>query len=117
MKIYRIAEELSIPNKLYHATYQPLMEGISRNGLGGVTRTNYEDSVAGVVYLAPDKYVAESYAETSDLVPEQWLDQIIILEVATEGLDGELLRADNNNLQGDTFEYHGVIPSGSLRVA
>lgn len=68
MKISKI--EKNLPAILYHATYKPLLKKIMINGLGGNTRKNWEDSVTGVIYLAKDPYVAESYAETSDLVPE-----------------------------------------------
>ena len=81
-------------------------------GLGGsAAQTKWEDSKPGVTYLAYDSDVARSYAETSDMVPEEWLDEIIVLAVDADKLDPKLLHKDRN-VQGDggTLEYHGVIP-------
>lgn len=107
---------IDIPEVLYHATYKPLIKQILQNGLGGNTRKNYEDSVSGIVYLAYDQYQAESYAETSDMVPESWLDNIIILQINTIGLDKSLFAIDRNNQAGDTLEYQGIIPIGNIKV-
>jgi len=124
MKIYRtsnfdklIKEAINqIPQILYHATYKPLLDGIMQSGLGGNNRKNWEDSVSGTVYLAYDKYQAESYAETSDMVPEDWLDEIVVLQISTNGLDESLFSVDKNNLSGDTLEYIGIIPPKNIKV-
>ena len=126
MKIHKITKfdqlienvigDLDIPEVLYHATYKPLIKKIMQNGLGGKTRKNYEDSVSGIVYLAYDVYQAESYAETSDMVPESWLDNIVILQINTTGLDKSLFAIDKNNQSGDTLEYKGIIPIGNIKV-
>lgn len=114
--IENIIGNLDIPQVLYHATYKPLIKKIMRNGLGGKTRKNYEDSVSGIVYLAYDPYQAESYAETSDMVPEDWLDNIIILQINTTGLDKSLFAIDKNNQSGDTLEYKGIIPIRNIKA-
>ena len=74
-------EELeNFPQYLYHATYKPLLKKIRKKGLDtSSSKRAWEDSVPGYVYLALDPYVAESYAEASEMVPERWLDKIIIL--------------------------------------
>tara|TARA_R110002051_G_scaffold306004_2_gene376350 strand:- start:3286 stop:3660 length:375 start_codon:yes stop_codon:yes gene_type:complete len=96
---------------LYHATYEPLLGSIIENGLGATGRTNWEDSKPGVVYLALDPLVSESYAETSERVPEEWLGQIVVLKIKTSNLESSKLFSDGNVLDGnDTLEYHGVIP-------
>ena len=116
MKIYvNFASVIPVPKFLYHATYRPLLPMIKARGLGhSETRKNYEDSVAGIVYLSDDPNVAESYAETSDMVDEDWLDAIIILKIATDSLDATKFLVDRNNLAEDTFEYHGTIPTSAI---
>ena len=101
---------------LYHATYKPLLKSIQTNGLGGSrAQTKWTDSKPGVVYLAKDPDVAVSYAETSDEVPEEWLDQIVVLAISTDSLDTSKLKDDENVLDDDsTLEYHGVIKKFKL---
>lgn len=104
---------------LYHATYRPLLKSIKAHGLGGdQAQAKWEDSKPGVVYLATDPNVAESYAESSDAVPEHWLDEIVILKIAADKLDQSRLFVDQNvqDNTGDTLEYHGVIPVGGLSL-
>ena len=105
-----------IPQTLYHATYKPLLDSIMKNGLSGNNTKNWEDSVSGTVYLAYDKYQAESYAETSDMVDEEWLDNIVILQIDTTGLDKSLFSLDRNNLSNDTLEYRGIINPKNIQV-
>jgi hypothetical protein len=109
--------EESAPEILYHATYRPLLKSIKQHGLGGdKAQAKWEDSKPGVVYLAIDPNVAESYAESSDVVPDEWLDQIVVLKVNASQLDQSKLKLDSNVIdnQGDTLEYHGVIPVNLL---
>ena len=98
---------------LYHATYRPLLKSIMSQGLGGsAAQAKWEDSKPGVTYLARDPNVARSYAETSDIVPDEWLDEIIVLAIDSSKLNPQLLHRDQNVLDDDsTLEYHGVIPS------
>ena len=113
-----------IPSKLYHATYERFLKSIQQKGLGNTTQTMYEDSKPGVVYLANEPEVAESYAECSDWYEEQDeaddLD-IIIIEVDTDKLDLNKLYVDENVLLDDdeenaTWEYHGIIPWEACRI-
>jgi hypothetical protein len=114
----KIEVNLTVPRILYHATYQPLLKSILDSGLGSAkARKNWEGSVPGVVCLADDKDVAESYAEISELVPEAWIDQIVILKVDTVGLDKSLFFVDRNNQDENTVEYRGVIPPKHLTIA
>ena len=103
-----------IPQYFYHATYKPLLPSIKETGLStGESMISWEDSEPGVVYLANDPYVAESYAETSEMVDDEWLDEIIILKIASKDLDLSKLYDDRNvrgDFPSDTFEYHGIIP-------
>lgn len=101
---------------LYHATYRPLLKSIMSQGLGGsAAQAKWEDSEPGVIYLARDPEVARSYAETSDMVPEEWLDDIVILAIDASRLDPRKLRRDRNVQDDDsTLEYHGVIKDFTL---
>jgi ribosomal protein S18 acetylase RimI-like enzyme len=115
-----VAEGLDqdVPSVLYHATYKPRLKSIQSKGLGSGGRRNWEDSQRGVVYLALDPDVAESYAETSDMVPDEWLDQIVMLKISTAGLDPNKFGIDSNvqDNAGDTIEYHGVIPVSNISL-
>jgi len=108
----------NVPSTLYHATYRPFLKSIKQHGLGGDNaQSKWEDSKPGVVYLALDPNVAESYAESSDMVPDEWLDQIIILKISTKGLENKI-QIDKNvqDNEGDTLEYHGIIPLSNISM-
>jgi hypothetical protein len=106
-----VAENFAGDTTLYHATYRPLLKSITAQGLGGnAAQAKWHDSKPGVVYLAKDPEVARSYAETSDIVPEEWLDHIVVLAINTSVLDQRKIHPDRNVLDDDsTMEYHGVI--------
>ena len=109
-------EELTqqVPDVLYHATYKALLPLIKKGGLD--TRKSalaWEDSKPGIVYLANDPYVAESYAEAAEEVSDEIYDSgIIILNIPIKGLDISKLHDDRNVQEddSDTYEYHGQIP-------
>jgi hypothetical protein len=119
-KSFTIKENTSnigVPKYLYHATFKPLLKKIKSEGLGGVSAKQlWDDSKIGVVYLALDANVAYSYADTvfdeNDDIPESWQDKIIVLVIDTENLDKTKFYLDSNvkDNEGDTIEYHGVIP-------
>lgn len=103
--------------KLYHATYAPRLKSIMTFGLGAKRKKNWEDSNPNVVYLADDPYIAESYAEEAELVSEDYLNQIVILEIDSEDLDSELLETDSNVIDGEnTYEYWGIVPPEYLEI-
>ena len=98
---------------LYHATYRPLLKKIKEKGLD--TRDSkkaWDDSIPGYVYLAKDLDIAASYAESSDMVPDEWLDQIVVLTIDASKLDQDKMFDDANvkNETTDTVEYRGIIP-------
>ena len=120
-KIWKdLKEEVEdVPQYLYHATYKPLLKKIKEIGLDtSSSKKAWDDSISGHVYLALDPYVAESYAEESEMVPESWLDNITILKVDTNKLDKSKLFIDQNvqDNEGDTLEYRGVIPWEALSL-
>lgn len=107
---------------LYHATYKELLPLIKKEGLGGSSsKPNWEDSKSGVIYFARTPEIAESYAETAENVPEEWLDDIIILRVDKNVLDSDKLFYDKNVLtyddeEKDTFEYHGIVNFSDIDI-
>jgi GNAT superfamily N-acetyltransferase/predicted GNAT family acetyltransferase len=113
-----IDEELEhIPTVLYHATYKQRLKNIKLTGLGAGKKRNWPDSRPGVVYLALDPHVAESYAETAlDDLDADW--DIVILQVSTNGLDSNKFHLDSNvqDNEGDTVEYHGIIPPSNISL-
>lgn len=110
--------------KLFHATYAARLENILATGLGHDSAPeigNYEDSKRGVVCLADSVDVAISYAETSDVVPDSWLDQVVVLQVNSAMLDASKLMPDTNvqfekGEDPSTFEFHGVIAPDLLTL-
>lgn len=102
---------------LYHATYKPLLKKIKEHGLDTrMSKKAWEDSIPGYVYLALEPDVAFSYAESSEEVPEEWIDKIIVLKIDRESLDQSKLFIDQNVIdnEGDTLEYRGIIPWESI---
>ena len=120
--VIALEEELTqeIPDVFYHATYKALLPNIKSTGLD--TREAalaWEDSKPGIVYLANDPGVAESYAEASEEVSDEIYDSgIVILKIASKDLDLNKLKDDSNVLEdnSDTYEYHGQIPWNKLSI-
>ena len=112
-----------LPQKLYHATYGPLIPSIMNAGLGGNRETVWEDSQSGVVYLAVDPAIASGYAEESDMAWDRYEDEtgsldIVTFEIDTSMLDATKFKIDQNVIDntGDTLEYHGIIPPSALKI-
>ena len=87
------------PDIVYHATFWTLIPSIKAQGLlpaGEMINdvpipTNYSLSTAieeyKGVYLTNDSYFAYSMAEESELAPEEWLEDIVVLAIDTSLLD------------------------------
>lgn len=103
---------------LYHATYGARIKSIKQHGLLTGKKKNWDDSKKHVIYLATDPDVAHSYAESSDIVPDEWLDNIKILKVKKSNLDKTKLKIDSNVIDNDgsTVEYHDNIPPHLLKI-
>ena len=118
MKLLEILKSIdSTPRYLYHATYRPLLKKIKEAGLDTTkSKKAWEDSIPGYVYLALDSEVAASYAETSDMVPDSYLDNIVILTIDADRIDKSKLFMDQNvqDNEGDTLEYRGTIPGAAV---
>ena len=109
-----------VPDTFYHATYNALLPEIKKKGLD--TRKvdlAWEDSKAGVVYLANDLDIAGSYAEASEETPDEIYDSgIVVLHIPSKGLNLKKLHDDSNVRSGegsDTYEYHGQIPWNKIK--
>lgn len=118
MKLTEILQSIQVQQPyLYHATYKPLLRKIKTIGLDTrESKRAWDDSIPGYVYLAKDPDVAVSYAESSEAVPDSYLDQIIILTIDVNKLDNNKLFIDQNvqDNEGDTIEYRGVIPPEAI---
>lgn len=103
---------------LFHATYRPILSKIKKSGLGGDFEIKAWQESSHKVYLATKPEIAYSYAETSEEVPEEWLDEIVVLKIRKSDLDESKLSLDKNVLDntGETLEYDGIIPWSSLEV-
>ena len=118
IRLTEILKSITVEEQyLYHATYKPLIKKIKEVGLDtSKSKKAWDDSVAGYVYLAKDPDVAGSYAESSDMVPDSYIDNIVILTIDVSKLDQSKLYADQNvqDNEGDTIEYRGVIPWSAI---
>lgn len=104
--------------KLYHATYEPLLNDIARDGLGATDRTNWADAKPDAVYLSTDPNEAVSFAETAPDVPEGWLDRVVVLSVPADALTAGAIHDDeaNRDPEARTVEYLGVIAPEHLSL-
>lgn len=110
-----INAELKTANKLYHATYKPLLKTIKEHGLKAPS------------FWSQDYYQAESFAEVpvdtegnNKDIPDEWLDQIIVFEIDSSKLDKTSLEIDPNLSTDDedikTFVYNKLIPFSDLKM-
>ena len=107
-------------NYYYHATYKPYLKSIKKEGLNGHNKIkNWDDSKHGIVYLANHPDVARSHAETSDSVPDHYIDHIHIIKIHKKHLDPNKIKSDSNiqGNDGSSIEYHGSIPPQHLKIS
>ena len=116
-----------IPEKLYHATYRPLLEEILSGGIvpGGSNIQNF-DWAGKFVYLAETVENAISFVEVSENedIPEEWFGDIVVLEVDVSKLDLTKMMPDENwnpaTAEGEegyrSFQYEGVVSPDSITV-
>lgn len=121
----KLAELLKneIPQRLYHATFNPLAIEIERDGLipHGKLFRNFEDIPWGV-YLSDDYDFAGHMAMATENknIPDEWLDQIVVIVIKTEGLDPSKFDFDPNvSLPDDvstqkSYIYRGIIPPKNI---
>lgn len=119
--------ELLGTDHLYHATYKPYWDEIKRTGrIKPGVHSNWEGlSRSDVICLSRNYDNAVSYAETAENVPEEYLDQIVVLEVDANKLDISKLHIDQNQVYWNYDEVNVEDPStwielqyeGSIPVA
>lgn len=130
-KFKKMAESLmvndSIPEKLYHATYRPLLRSIKKHGIvpGGKRFKNFDWS-KNFVYLAEQPENAISFVEVAenDDIPEDWIDDIVVLEVDVSKLNLTKMAPDENwnpavaddEVGYRSFQYDGIIPTDAIKV-
>lgn len=115
-----------VPSVMYHATYKHLLPSIRREGLVRGKNKNWDIS-KGYIYLSTNSDNAYSYAETSEKVPAEWLDEIVVLKIDTSKLDINKLDIDHNINYGYEdavdvedpstwieYEYDGDIPAEAI---
>ena len=93
---------------LYHATYKPYWEEIKKAGfIKPGAHQNWGDvfKTKNNIYLSKDYYNALSYAETAEEVPEELLNQIVVLEIDADKLDVDHLDPDSNQV----YDYDGEV--------
>lgn len=90
---------------VYHATYKPYWEEIKKEGFIKSGKHQNWNISQSYIYLSKDYYNALSYAETAEDVPEELLNQIIVLEIDADKLDVDHLDPDHNQV----YDYDGEV--------
>jgi len=123
-KLLNEALHKTVPEVLYHATFNALIPRIQSMGLlpeDDAILHNFEDIDPGV-YLAEDPNAASSYVEVSEnpKIPEDWFNEIVVIAIDTSTLDKNKFDVDPNVIpfEGDDdfrpFIYRGIIPPSSF---
>lgn len=100
--------ELIGSKAVYHATYKPYWEEIKKEVfIKPGAHQNWGDvfKTKDNIYLSKDYYNALSYAKTAEEVPEELLNQIVVLEIDADKLDVDHLDPDHNQV----YDYDGEI--------
>jgi hypothetical protein len=107
-------KEADVPEYLFHATYLPLKKKIEKEGLVLGKNKNWEFSDLGV-YFDRTYEGAEAFAEESDIVPEDWIDNIIVFKVFTKDLILDKLEYDPNVIIEDGEQPYSFIYKGNVQ--
>ena len=108
--------------KLYHATYNKFREAILSEGLRTEMKPNWKDMRhCGVIYLASNAEIAESFAECADVDDETMESGVCIFEVNISDIDEAMLKQDPNIILEDdeevySFIYPQNIPATALKL-
>ena len=120
-------EDLFNLNYFYHGTYLPYLEEIKKLGYIKPGIHKNWDISEKFIYLTKDPDDAYDWAETAENVPEEYLDQIVVLKIDPKYLDINKLDIDHNQSYygGDIdsdypetwvqFEYNGEIPVKAIK--
>ncbi len=100
------------PQFFYHATYKPRLKSILKKGIiPNFPKKNWEDS-EDLVYIDTDYDSAVSCCESSEAVPEEWLDEIVVIKIDSSKLDKSKIKRDENvhvDSGYTSFSYDGII--------
>lgn len=109
---YKVSDLLGT-KVLYHATYKPYWDEIKSTGrIKPGVHSNWEGlSHNNAVYLSRDYDNAYSYAEAAEGVPEDLLDQIVVLSIDANKLDIDKLNIDENQAYRNYEEVNVEDPS------
>lgn len=110
---------MKIPKYLYHATYKYYLPSIKKFGLNPKKNKikTWDISEDNMLYLADDPYIAESYAEAADDVPDYIYDTgIIVFRIKTSDLIFSKLSYDANNDDMHNYQYNYYIRSNKLKI-
>jgi len=107
------------PEYYYHGTYNAWLPSIKKFGLSPEhSKPVWDFSKEGVVYLTDDYWDAEAYAENADEVSDEVHDSgIVVLKVTGSKISPDKIHLDKNQSEGNTNEYHGIIPWEAIEVA
>lgn len=88
-----------LPEYLFHATYEENLPAIQKYGLGNCKSKKqyaWDNSYKNInhVFLHENIEDAISYAESSDYVPESWLNEIVVIAIKTNNLNIDNLEDD-----------------------
>lgn len=103
---------------VYHATYGVYIDKIKKEGLKVKSGNKNWDFSNEAIYLSADPYVAIDYCQTSDKVPEKWLDDIYLIAIDSNKLDEAEMDFDSNVIGALTeFEYYKDInPDAFIKI-
>ena len=122
-KLLNEALHKTVPEVLYHATFNALIPRIQSMGLlpeDDAILHNFEDIEPGV-YMAEDPMAAGSFVEVSEnpKIPEDWFGEIVVIAIDTTTLDKTKFDVDPNVIPDENddfrpFIYRGIIPPSAF---
>lgn len=117
--------ESKIPEYLYHGTFRAYLDSIEEKGLIPNFHNNWDVDdgyqKSGLLYLSNDIDFCGSMVESSENqdIPEEYFDDIIVLEIDTSYLNLKNLELDENYSSSNSagirsFQYRGIIPPEAI---
>jgi hypothetical protein len=124
--IQKKENELIVPPILYHATFGENLKYIQQNGLQPLGGNEGICAFPGCemgVYLANNAPFAKSFVDVAEnkSIPQDWFDDIVVLEIDVAQLDTQLLKKDphmnmgDNPLKYSSYIYRGTIPISAIK--
>jgi thiol-disulfide isomerase/thioredoxin len=108
--------------KFYHGTYGVYLDSILEKGLIANYNTSWDFSER-YIYLSDDPEIALTFAEVAEEVPEEYLKDIVIIEIDSKDLDIARLSIDSNIIYDleekkdpYSFQYKGIIKPKAITI-